>query len=52
MDGDYYITNLHGLASTCEFGDRDDEMMRDELFEESSTPQLYEGFLLEVLLSL
>lgn len=43
-DIDDYISTLSGRASTCDFGDRVDEMIKDQLVEKTSTPQLLEHF--------
>ena len=47
-----YIAALRDLASTCEFGDKNDEMLRDQLIEYLSNARIRERLLLELGLNL
>ena len=40
-----YVFNLRTLAATCKFGDLTDEMIRDQLIEKTTLPQIYTGCL-------
>lgn len=47
-----YIAALRDLASTCEFGEHTDEMIRDQLIENVCSPRIRERLLLETDLNL
>lgn len=47
-----YVAALRDLATTCEFGDKEDEMLRDQLVEHVSSQRIRERLLLETNLTL
>ncbi|KAL7839056.1 hypothetical protein SRHO_G00257140 [Serrasalmus rhombeus] len=49
---DQYIAALRELAATCEFGAMEEEMIRDQLVEKTSSTRIRERLLLEVPLDL
>ena len=47
-----YVTALRHLASTCDFGDRADEVLRDQLVEHVLNPKIRERLLMDSALTL
>ncbi|KAJ8362815.1 hypothetical protein SKAU_G00116460 [Synaphobranchus kaupii] len=47
-----YVAALRDLAATCEFTDRESEMIRDQLIENVNSPRIRERLLLEPTLTL